>query len=632
MGNLLQTIKGPDDLKKLTNSELEMLAAEIRQLLLDTVARTGGHLAPNLGVVELTLALHATFDAPKDRIIWDVGHQSYVHKIVTGRLDRFNTLRQFQGLSGFPKPEESPFDAFGTGHSSTSISAAVGLAKARDLKGEKHKVIAVIGDGSMTGGMAFEALNHLGQLQTDLIVILNDNEMSISKNVGALSRYLTRLKLSPRLRKIKTEVEELLHKVPRVGKVTVQYLKKLEDAVNYLVIPGMFFEDLGITYIGPIDGHDLNSLRESLNQIKNLKKPVLVHVLTTKGKGYSLAEKNPQKFHGTGPFEIESGEKLETGGSTTYTEIFSKTIVDLARHNERIVAITAAMAEGTGLLQFAKTFPNRFIDVGIAEEHAVTMAAGLAKEGFRPVVSIYSTFLQRAYDQVLHDVCLQKLPVLFMLDRAGLVGPDGPTHHGVFDLSYLRNIPNLIIMAPKDEEEFKNMIATALQIDAPVAIRYPKREGMNIPLTSTYHRITVGKGEVLTNGKDIAILAIGAMVKHAVAAAERLHSFGLDCTVVNARFAKPLDEELILRLTATHQILVTVEENVVTGGFGAGILELLSRKNIYGIQVKVLGIPDEFIPHGPNSLLLRQCGLDVEGIVRTIRNLKLARTGGGVKG
>ncbi|HPT88178.1 MAG TPA: 1-deoxy-D-xylulose-5-phosphate synthase [Bacillota bacterium] len=626
MGKLLEKINGPQDLKALSEPELEALAKEIRELLLHTVSQTGGHLAPNLGVVELTLALHAIFDSPRDQIVWDVGHQAYIHKMVTGRWDRFETLRQYKGLSGFPKPEESEHDIFGTGHSSTSISAAVGLAKARDLKGEKHKVIAVIGDGSMTGGMAFEALNHLGQLQTDLIIVLNDNEMSISKNVGALSRYLTRLKLSPRLRKIKAEVEEMLHRIPRVGKVTVQYLRKFEDALNYLVIPGMLFEDLGITYVGPIDGHNIADLKESFAHVKALNKPVLVHVLTVKGKGYPLAEVNPQKFHGTGPFQVATGRKIESSKAVTYTEVVGKTLVNLAKQDERIIAVTAAMADGTGLLDFAKQLPERFIDVGIAEEHAVTMAAGMAKKGFRPVVCIYSTFLQRAYDQILHDVCLQNLPVLFMLDRAGLVGQDGPTHHGVFDLSYLRHIPNLTLMAPKDEAELKDMIFTALHHDGPVAIRYPKRDGMGIRYNTPYQQLAIGRGEIARFGEKVALIAIGSMVNTALEAAKRLESDGISCTVMNARFAKPLDEALLYKLAITHQHLITIEENVAAGGFGTAVLEYLNRQNLPNLSVKILGIPDQFVPHGSNDQLLRDCGLDAESIVKVVRGLDIPLT------
>jgi 1-deoxy-D-xylulose-5-phosphate synthase len=651
MGELLQNLTGPADLKNMTTEQLEALAAQIRQFLLETVAQTGGHLAPNLGVVELTLALHSIFDSPRDQIIWDVGHQSYIHKIITGRLDRFETLRQYNGLSGFPKPEESEHDVFATGHSSTSISAAVGLAKARDLLGETNKVVAVIGDGSMTGGMAFEALNHLGHLQTDLIIVLNDNEMSISKNVGALSRYLTRLRLNPRLRKLKYDIRKFVKRIPRIGHATLHYLEKLEASLTFLVIPGMFFEELGIKYLGPIDGHNINELKLSLRNAYDRKGPVLIHILTTKGKGYELAEKNPQKFHGTGPFLLTNGQRLpetsfyhesnpfseagpfngcglQNGQSLlSYTEIFGSTIVDLACRNEKIIAITAAMADGTGLWEFAKKFPERFFDVGIAEEHAVTMAAGLAIKGLQPVVVLYSTFMQRAYDQIIHDVCLQNLPVVFMVDRAGLVGPDGPTHHGAFDFSFLRHIPNLTIMAPGDEYEFRQMIYTAFQIKGPVAIRYPKRDALRIREFHCYDPVPIGVGEILLQGQNTAIIAVGAMVIPALQAASRLQKSGLNITVVNARFIKPLDEGLLLNIVRTHQQIITVEENAVAGGFGSAVLEFLIQRGVKGIDFKILGIPDEFITHGPTEVLLKKCGLDVDGICRAVRELNLPVVG-----
>lgn len=625
---LLETIKEPSDLKCLSNRELELLAGEIRRFLLETVAQTGGHLAPNLGVVELTLALHTVFDSPRDQIVWDVGHQSYIHKLLTGRFGRFSTLRQYNGLSGFPRPDESIHDAFGTGHSSTSISAALGLAKARDLLGETNKVVAVIGDGSLTGGMAFEALNHLGHLQTDMIVVLNDNEMSISKNVGALSRYLTRIRVNPHLRRLKYDIQDFIQKIPRIGQATVNYLEKLEDSLTFLVIPGMFFEELGISYLGPIDGHNITDLKMIFNHARDRKGPVLIHVLTTKGKGYPPAEKYPQKFHGTGPFELKSGQKLDQSPAKSYTDIFGETIVDLAQADPRIVAITAAMADGTGLSDFARRFPARFLDVGIAEEHAVTMGAGLAKKGFRPVVAIYSTFMQRAYDQIIHDVCLQKLPVVFMLDRAGLVGPDGPTHHGIFDLSFLRHIPNITVMAPKDEVEFRNMIYTALRMNGPVAVRYPKREvpgGRIYP--QTYQELAPGKGEVLISGENTAIIAIGSMVQTALEAAEHLRKSGLNCTVINARFVKPLDEQLFLQIAGTHHQIVTVEENLVAGGFGSAVLEFYTQNRIKNLDFRMLGIPDQFITHGSNEILLHQCGLDPEGISRAVRELNLPRVG-----
>lgn len=627
MSNLLSTINHPSDLKRLTDEQLKQLATEIRAFLLKTVAQTGGHLASNLGVVELTLALHTVFDSPTDQIIWDVGHQSYIHKIITGRWSRFETLRQYNGLSGFPKPEESIHDVFATGHSSTSISAAIGLAKARDLMGETNKVVAVIGDGSLTGGMAFEALNHLGHLQTDLIIVLNDNEMSISKNVGALSRYLTRLRLNPRLRRLKTDVQDLLHKIPRLGPATVRTLEKLEDSISYLVIPGMFFEELGINYLGPIDGHNITDLKSHLRQAALHKGPVLVHVLTTKGKGYELAEKNPQRFHGTGPFELVNGKKIGGSMSTSFTEVFSKTIVEMARKEPKILAITAAMADGTGLVDFAREFPERFFDVGIAEEHAVTLAAGLAKKGFRPVVAIYSTFLQRAYDQIIHDVCLQKLPVIFMVDRAGLVGPDGPTHHGAFDLSYLRHIPNLTLMAPKDGNELQDMFFTALQLDGPVAIRYPKRDGLKLILEEPPKLLPYGRGEVIQQGQAVALIAVGSMVDTALQAARRLQKSGIDCTVVNARYVKPLDEELLLQLATNHQNIITIEENVIAGGFGSSVAEFLAAKGVRGVNLKILGLPDRFITHGSTEVLLENCGLDTEGICRAVRELNLPLVG-----
>ncbi|NLY76039.1 MAG: 1-deoxy-D-xylulose-5-phosphate synthase [Firmicutes bacterium] len=627
MSNLLSRIQQPSDLKQLSDKQLNELAAEIRKFLLKTVAQTGGHLASNLGVVELTLALHTVFDSPIDQIIWDVGHQSYIHKMLTGRFSRFETLRQYNGLSGFPKPEESVHDAFGTGHSSTSISAAIGLAKARDLMGENNKVVAVIGDGSLTGGMAFEALNHLGHLQTDLIIVLNDNEMSISKNVGALSRYLTRLRLNPKLRRLKADVQDILQRIPRLGQATVRTLEKLEDSIRFLVTPGMLFEELGIAYFGPVDGHNISDIKFHLKQASIHKGPVLIHVLTTKGKGYELAEKNPQHFHGTGPFEITNGKKIGGRVSTSYTEVFAKTIVELARENSKILAITAAMTDGTGLINFAKEFPERFFDVGIAEEHAVTLAAGFAKKGFRPVVAVYSTFLQRAYDQIVHDVCLQKLPVLFMLDRAGLVGPDGPTHHGVFDLSYLRHIPNMVIMAPKDGRELRDMLATALAYNGPAAIRYPKRDGLKPVAEDVPQPLPFGRSELIREGEKIALIGVGSMVEPALEAALRLQKYGINCTVVNARFVKPLDEELILRLAESHPNIVTIEENVIAGGFGSAVLEFLVMKGVRVEKFKMLGLPDQFVTHGATEILLEKHGLSVEGICRAVREMVLPTVG-----
>ncbi|HBF40088.1 MAG TPA: 1-deoxy-D-xylulose-5-phosphate synthase [Firmicutes bacterium] len=623
MTDLLHSLTGPADLKRLSDAQLTKLAAELRQVLLTTVAQTGGHLAPNLGVVELTLALHATFNSPSDQIVWDVGHQSYIHKILTGRLAEFGTLRQYNGISGFPRPDESEHDAFAAGHSSTSISAALGLAKARDLMGMKNKVVAVIGDGSLTGGMAFEALNHLGHLQTDLIIVLNDNEMSISKNVGALSRYLNLLRMNPKLRRLKTDIQGWIEKIPHVGQATIRYLEKIEDSLKFLVIPGMFFEELGISYLGPINGHDITELKMTLKNACDRKGPVLIHVLTTKGKGYRFAEQNPEKFHGTGPFDLKTGMKLDHSTNQSFTDVFGTAITDLAAKDRRIVALTAAMTDGTGLSGFSKRFPDRFFDVGIAEQHAVTMAAGMAKKGLRPVVAIYSTFLQRAYDQIIHDVCFQKLPVLLVLDRAGLVGPDGPTHHGVFDLSFLRQIPNLIVMAPSEEGELRDMIYTALQQDGPVAIRYPKCECLSKSDHQEYHLLPLGKGEIVISGREIAIIAVGAMLQTAISAAFRLKRSGVNCTVANARFIKPLDEEFILNLAASHQNLIIVEENITAGGYGSAVLEMIAAHRLKDVTVKLLGIPDQFVTQGTREILLQQCGLDVNGICRAVREIKL---------
>jgi 1-deoxy-D-xylulose-5-phosphate synthase len=488
------------------------------------------------------------------------------------------------------------------------------------LAGGKQKVIAVIGDGSLTGGMAYEALNHLGQIQTNLMIVLNDNEMSISKNVGAMAHYLTKLRTNPRLRRLKSDLQELIQKIPRVGQATVRYLAKLEDGLSYLVIPGMWFEELGITYVGPIDGHNLNILKTTFKNAAQMQGPVLVHVLTKKGKGYRYAEANPQRFHGVGPFQIDDGAKVDVTGGITYTDVFSETILDLAAQDRRIVAITAAMAAGTGLLPFARQFPERFLDVGIAEEHAVTMAAGMAKQGFRPVVVIYSTFLQRAYDQIIHDVCLQNLPVLLMLDRAGLVGADGATHHGVFDLSFLRQIPNMTVMVPKDDREFRDMIYTALHLNGPAAIRYPRRNATG-QKSAPYQLLPVGQGEVLQKGQEVALVAVGTMVATAVTVAHQLQGSGINCTVVNARFVKPLDEALLLGLTTDHRVIVTIEENIVAGGFGSAVLELFASKQVTKVKCVTLGIPDQFVTHGSTDILLQLCGLDSDSICQKVLEL-----------
>lgn len=615
MSKILPKINSPRDLRRLSLSEMEKLAQEIREEIIYTVSRNGGHLAPNLGVVELTLALHRVFSSPRDKLIWDVGHQCYAHKLLTGRRDKFHTLRQLGGLSGFPRPEESEHDAFGTGHSSTSISAALGMAIARDLNGEKYHVVAIIGDGAMTGGMAFEALNHAGDLKKNLIVVLNDNEMSISPNVGGLASYFTRLRTDPMYSRSKDEVEQLLRKIPSIGPTVLRVVDKLKDSLKYLVVPGMFFEELGFFYLGPIDGHNLQSLITTLKQAKSTPGPVLVHVITRKGKGYLPAENNADKFHGTGPFDISNGKSTSSKKILSYTEVFGKTLVEEARHNKKIVAITAAMASGTGLTEFARIYPGRFFDVGIAEQHAVTMAAGMARAGYRPVVAIYSTFLQRAYDQVLHDVCLQNLPVVFAIDRGGLVGDDGPTHHGLFDYAYLRSMPNMTIMAPKDENELRSMIKTALEHPGPCAIRYPRGAGLGVPLDEDPPTIPIGKAEVLCEGNDITFITSGNCTALAVKAAEALAAQGIQSTVVNARFIKPLDTECILRYSTRTGKVITVEEHVLPGGFGSAVLELLNENGKDNLQLERIGIPDTFVEHGKPDLLRAKYGLTVDYLI-----------------
>lgn len=621
---LLDSINGPKDIKNLNHSQLVQLAREIREELIEVVARTGGHLAPNLGVVELTLALHLVFNSPRDKIVWDVGHQTYVHKLLTGRRQHFSTLRQLGGLSGFPKRSESEHDIFGTGHSSTSISAGLGLALARDLNNEKYHIISVIGDGALTGGMAFEALNHAGHHGTNLIVVLNDNEMSIANNVGALSSYLSRLRTEPVYSRSKEEVEYLLRRVPRIGSRVLQVVDRFKDAVKYLMIPGILFEELGFTYLGPVDGHNLIAMQEILQNAKQVEGPVLVHIKTQKGKGYAPAEKNPDKFHGIGPFDISTGEVISISSNPTYTKIFGQTLVRQAEKDARIVAITAAMPSGTGLEDFAQRFPERFFDVGIAEQHAVTMAAGLACQGFRPVLAVYSTFLQRAYDQVLHDVCLQKLPVIFAVDRAGLVGEDGATHQGVFDISFLRHIPNITIISPKDENELQHCLESARQMEGPVAVRYPRGAGRGVDLDAELTPLEIGKAEVVREGNDLVIIAIGPMVYTAIEVAEYLGTEqGLSVAVINARFIKPLDEELILQYALQTQRVVTLEEHCLAGGFGSAVLEFIHRLdfNLIGktsLKVLNIGLPDEFVEHGSPDHLREYYGLTLFGIVETI--------------
>ncbi len=620
--NLLDRINSPADLKKLSMNELERLAAEIRQRIIRTVSKNGGHLAPSLGVVELAIAIHYVFDTPNDKVIWDVGHQTYAHKLLTSRRDRFHTLRTYGGISGFPKRAESPYDSFETGHSSTSISAGLGISTAKALKNEKAKVIAVIGDGSMTAGLAFEGLNQAGHTEKDLIVILNDNEMSIAPNVGAFSSFLSRKMAGRRFLNLKRELENFVKSVPGVGENILTLFRKSEDSLITFFTPGMLFEAFKFQYIGPINGHRLDMLIETLNNSLNLKGPVLIHVLTTKGKGYGPAEKNPIYYHGVGSFEISTGSppKKVIEPPPTYTKVFGDTMVDLARQDKRLFAITAAMPEGTGLNEFAKLYPERFLDVGIAEQHAVTFAAGLATEDLKPVVAIYSTFLQRAFDQIIHDVCLPNLPVIFCIDRAGLVGEDGPTHHGHFDITYLRSLPNMTVMAPKDENELRHMLYTALGHNGPVAIRYPRGAGIGVPLDNGYQKLAIGEAEILREGKDLFIIALGSMVSPSMEAAGLLEEEGLSVGVANCRFVKPLDRRLAKYSDVAGKVLI-VEENIREGGLGGAILELFSDIGVRDLIIKRVGLPDKFIEHGPMSLLREKNGLDKLGIAKTAREL-----------
>lgn len=615
--NLLDKINSPADVKKLSDEQLKQLAAEIRQLLIKVISHTGGHLAPNLGVVELTLALHKVFTTPQDKLVFDVGHQAYIHKIITGRREQFPTLRQYGGLSGFPKRCESEHDAFGTGHSSTSISAALGMAVARDLQGEDYNVVAIIGDGSMTGGMAFEALNNAGTLHKKMVVVLNDNEMSISKNVGAMSDYLYHLRTGETYNKIKNDIEGWLKNM-EFGTDVLKAIRRLKGSVKYLMVPTSIFEELGFTYLGPVDGHDIHGLIEVLQAAKKIDGPVMVHVLTKKGKGYKPAEESPNKFHGTGPFEIATGKKITNPAAPiSYTEVFGKTITELADSDKKIVGITAAMPDGTGLNIFAQAHPDRFFDVGIAEQHAVTAAAGMAAAGMKPVTAIYSTFMQRAYDSILHDICMQKLHVTMCLDRAGLVGDDGYTHHGVFDYAYLRSIPNMTIMAPKDENELRHMLKTALSFNGPISVRYPRGSGVGVGITEPMQELPIGKAEVLREGKELCFWAIGSMVQSAVQAADKLKEQGIDAGVVNMRFAKPLDKELLIEHAKRYGKIVTLEEGVLAGGVGSEVLEILDDAGLLQqCTVLRLGIPDEFVTHGDKKLLFRDLGLDTDAIVQ----------------
>jgi len=592
--------------------------------MIQTVADNGGHLAASLGVVELAIALHCNYNSPRDKIVWDVGHQSYPHKLLTGRWKQFTSLRQRDGLCGFPKPSESIHDPFATGHSSTSISAALGLAKARDHQGEDFKVVAVIGDGALTGGMSFEALNHAGHIKADLTVILNDNKMSIGSNVGSMSAYLGRIRSDPKYSRLKKDYEHFVSRMPIVGKKLIDSTEKIKGGLKYLIVPGMIFEELGFTYLGPVDGHNIKAVSNILKQADKISGPVLVHVVTEKGKGYQYAENAPEVFHGIGPFDLSNGLPLKKKKMPTYTDVFGNTLIDIARKNEKVVAITAAMTAGTGLKRFSKEFPDRFYDVGIAEQHGVTMAAALAAGGMRPVFAVYSTFLQRAYDQVLHDTCIQNLPVVFAVDRAGIVGEDGETHQGLFDLTYLRSIPNMTIMAPSNEDELKDMIFSAFNCAAgPVAIRYPRDKIKGLELKEP-ELIRHGKGEVLVQGNDLLIVAAGVVVNYALEAAEKLFWQGIKAAVINARFVKPLDEELIISWARKCGRVLTVEENVLPGGFGSAILETFEKKDMI-IPVKRLGVNDCFISHGTRTQMLKSCSLDSEGIYKAALTLSEVR-------
>ena len=618
MSQHLDSIRSSADLKRLPPEALPALAEEIRERIVHVVSKNGGHLAPSLGTVELTIALHYVFDTPRDILVWDVGHQSYGHKILTGRNERFETLRQEGGLSGFPRRVESEYDAFGTAHASTAISAALGFACARDLKKEPHRVIAVVGDGALTGGLAFEGLNQAGVVGTDILVVLNDNAMSISPNVGAIARYLTRITSAPVYRKLEVDVWELLGKVPAGGKART-LIRRIKESMKNLVVPNILFEEFGFKYYGPIDGHDLPTLIDVLKQLKEVRGPVLLHTLTRKGKGYRFAEEDSRKFHGVSSFDKLTGTSAKKPSAPAYTEVYGQTLCELAAADPEIVAITAAMPDGTGLAKFAGTFPSRFHDVGIAEQHGTCFAAGLAAAGAKPFATIYSTFLQRAYDQIVHDVAVQNLPVRFALDRAGLVGEDGATHHGVFDIAYLRCLPGFVLLAPKDENEFRHMLATmAAYSGGPIAVRYPRGSGLGVPLDPEPRPLVIGEGELLEPGTDLVLVAYGTMVAPARAAAKLLGEAGTSAAVINARFAKPLDERLILDWARRTGRLVTLEEAALPGGFGDAVLELVSRAPGLPIRTLRFGIPDRFFDHGTRESLLRQAGLDAPAIARDV--------------
>ncbi|MCL4512911.1 MAG: 1-deoxy-D-xylulose-5-phosphate synthase [Candidatus Eremiobacteraeota bacterium] len=630
---VLDKINGPEDLKNLTPEEMAQLCSDIREKIVDAISGIGGHFASSLGVVELTVALHYLFNSPQDKIVWDTGHQSYPHKLLTGRRNELHTVKQYGGISGFPRRYESPHDIFATGHASTSLSAAFGLAKARDARGGNEHIIAVIGDGALSGGIAYEALNNIGHYKTkNLIVILNDNAFSIARSVGAVTQYLGKLRNLPFMRKTEIELRDFMKRLPLVGNSFGKATETLDQGLTFLTAPdkmGILFEEFGFRYIGPIDGHNLPDLISHLNLAKKIDAPVLLHVVTTKGKGYEFAEEDATTFHGVTPFDVSTGKmkKSPSGAPPAYTTVFGNTLVELAKKDERVAAITAAMPDGTGLVKFSKEIPDRYYDVGIAEEHAVIFAAGLAVGGMKPVVALYSTFMQRAFDPVIHDVCLQNLPVIFCLDRAGMVGEDGGAFHGIFDLTYLSCIPNMSVMAPKDENELRQMLFTALNWEkGPVTIRYPRGSGVGVPLDLDFKTLPWGKGEVVKTGKKLVFIAIGRMVNQCVKAAELLSKEGIDAGIINARFAKPLDEELLLKAAADYPYVMTVEENVLQGGFGSAVLQLYNRHSqLQNVSFEALGVPDRFVEHGSPSILLKECGLDPEGIAARAKSFILGK-------
>ena len=620
MNHFLKNINSPVDLKKLKREHLPALAEEIRDTLLQGISKTGGHLGSNLGVVELTLAMHYVFDSPIDKFVWDVGHQSYVHKLLTGRKDKFDSLRQYKGLCGFSKREESEHDHWNVGHGGTSITAALAFAKARDLKKEKNKIIAVIGDGSFTAGMAFEGLNHTGHLKPDLIVILNDNEMSISNNVGGMSKHLSQIMTGQVMTKIKKEVDQILLSIPGIGKEVSDYAHRLDDLVTGMFIPGRLFEDLGFRYMGPLDGHDTNLLIDNLETASELKGPTLIHVITRKGKGYEVAEEKADVWHGAKPFDIATGEfKKGLKSPPAYTNVFADTLIELAKEDEKIIGITAAMPDGTGISKFGKVFPDRTFDVGMAEQHGVGYGGALSIEGFRPVIAIYSTFMQRAYDQIVHDIVGMNLPVTFAMDRAGIVGEDGATHQGLFDIAFLRTLPNMVIMAPKDENELRHMLKTSIYHPGPSSIRYPRGSGLGVKIDEEIKEIEVGKGEVIKDGKDLAIIAFGSMVDPSMQAAAMLEEKGFSVAVINARFAKPIDKSLIMEYAKKTGCLITTEEHSVQGGFGSAVLEVLQNfDERIPLKTKCIGVPDVLIEHGATGLIKKDLKLDPEGMFETI--------------